>query len=67
MNRSAFYVILIVLILGIFYVLKTADNPPDPGMTQTPKQYIERLERARAIKRAGDPEDSGNETTTEKE
>ena len=57
MNKTAFYAILIVLILGIVYVLKTSDNPPETGITQTPKQYIERLEQNKAAKRAAERSD----------
>ena len=52
MNKTAFYAVLVVLVLGIVYVLVTTEHPPDTGMTQTPKQYIERVERARAAKRS---------------
>jgi hypothetical protein len=45
MNNTAFYVILIVLILGIAYVMYTSETPPQTGMTQTPKEYIEQLEQ----------------------
>ena len=51
MNQTAFFAVLIVLILGIAYVLKTSDNPPATGMTQTPKEYIEYVERMTATKR----------------
>ncbi len=51
MNNTAFFAILIVLILGIIYVYKTSDNPPATGMTQTPKQYIEYVEQKKAARR----------------
>lgn len=52
MKNTAFFIFLIVLILGIVYVLKTSDNPPETRMTQTPKEYIEYVERKKAAKRA---------------
>ncbi len=64
MNKTAFFAILIVLILGIAYVLKTSDNPLEIGMTQSPKQYIERLEQKKATKQALEQADrSLNETS----
>lgn len=57
MNNTVFFAFLFVLILGVFYVLKTSDNPPDTGMTQTPKEYIEYVERAKAAKRATEKQD----------
>ncbi|MDJ0807915.1 MAG: hypothetical protein QNJ78_13925 [Gammaproteobacteria bacterium] len=51
MKNTAFFAILIVLIFGIIYVLKTSDNPPETGMTQTPKEYIEYVEQKKAEKR----------------
>lgn len=52
MKNTAFFAILIVLILGIIYVMKTSDNPPETGMTQTPKEYIEYIEQKKAAKRS---------------
>ncbi|MEN8167319.1 MAG: aldehyde dehydrogenase [Pseudomonadota bacterium] len=54
MKNTAFFVFLIILILGIVYVLKTSDNPPATGMTQTPKEYIEFVEQKKAAKRAAE-------------
>jgi hypothetical protein len=56
MNKMAFFAVLIVLVLGIIYVFKNTEHPPDTGITQTPKQYIEQVERAKAGKRAADKE-----------
>ncbi|MGD8589897.1 MAG: hypothetical protein PVG22_13810 [Chromatiales bacterium] len=64
MNRTAFYAFLIVLVLSIVYVFKTTENPPDTGMTQTPEQYIEQLERSKADKKAGEPVDGSFEAAT---
>jgi hypothetical protein len=52
MNNLPFITILIVLMLGIAYVMLTSDNPPDTGITQTPKQYIEEVEQNKAAKAA---------------
>lgn len=65
MNKTAFYAILIVLILGIVYVLKTSDKPPATGMTQTPKQYIEQLEQNKAAKRALEQADKSLNVTSD--
>ena len=54
MNNTAFYAILIVLILGIIYVFKTSDNPPETSMTQTPKESIEYVEQKKAARRDAD-------------
>jgi len=64
MNRTAFYAFLIVLVLSIVYVFKTTENPPDTGMTQTPEQYIEQLERSKAGNRPGAPVDASFEAAT---
>jgi|GEM_PF-4946411 len=52
MNRTAFFAILIVLILGIVYVMKHSDEPPQTSMTQTPKEYIQYVERLKAAKQS---------------
>jgi sugar phosphate permease len=54
MNNTAFFAILIVLILGIIYVLTISDRPPETGMTQTPKEYIEYVEQQKAARRRAD-------------
>lgn len=51
MNNTAFFAFLIVLVLGIIYIYKTSDNPPETGMTQTPKEYIEYVEEKKAARR----------------
>ncbi|MES9972246.1 MAG: aldehyde dehydrogenase [Candidatus Thiodiazotropha sp.] len=48
MGNSAFFAVLIVLILGILYVMKSSDNPPDTNIHQTPKEYIEMVEKRKA-------------------
>ncbi len=52
MNRTVFFAVLIVLIGGIYYVLKTSDSPPEQDITLTPKEYIELVERKKAARRA---------------
>ncbi|MCU7905295.1 MAG: aldehyde dehydrogenase [Candidatus Thiodiazotropha sp. (ex Epidulcina cf. delphinae)] len=52
MSNTAFFAVLIVLILGILYVMKGSDNPPQTGIHQTPKEYIELIERKKAARRA---------------
>ncbi|MCU7918947.1 MAG: aldehyde dehydrogenase [Candidatus Thiodiazotropha sp. (ex Dulcina madagascariensis)] len=52
MSNTAFFAVLIVLILGILYVMKGSDNPPQTSINQTPKEYIELVERKKAARRA---------------
>jgi hypothetical protein len=48
MKNTAFFAVLIVLILGIVYVMKSSDNPPEIHINQTPKEYIEMVEKRKA-------------------
>jgi hypothetical protein len=48
MKNTAFFAVLIVLILGIVYVMKGSDNPPETNFNQTPKEYIEMVEKRKA-------------------
>jgi uncharacterized membrane protein len=48
MKNTAFFAVLIVLILGIVYVMKSSDNPPETNIHQTPKEYIEMVEKRKA-------------------
>ncbi|MEW8506116.1 MAG: hypothetical protein AB2598_05390 [Candidatus Thiodiazotropha sp.] len=48
MGNTAFFAVLIVLILGILYVMKSSDNPPETNINQSPKEYIEMVERRKA-------------------
>jgi hypothetical protein len=48
MKNTAFFAVLIVLILGIVYVMKSSDNPPETKFNQTPKEYIEMVEKRKA-------------------
>ena len=48
MKNTAFFAVLIVLILGIVYVMKGSDNPPETRFNQTPKEYIEMVEKRKA-------------------
>jgi sugar phosphate permease len=52
MANTLFFTVLIVLILGVLYVMKGSDNPPETGYTQTPKQYIELIEKKKAARQA---------------
>jgi len=54
MANSAFFVILIVLILGVLYVMKGSDNPPETRYNQTPKEYIELVEQKKAARQAAE-------------
>ncbi|MET0069783.1 MAG: hypothetical protein ABW096_07055 [Candidatus Thiodiazotropha sp.] len=48
MKNTAFFAVLIVLIMGILYVMKSSDNPPETNISQTPKEYIEMVEKRKA-------------------
>ncbi|MBT3045333.1 MAG: hypothetical protein AB2728_13745 [Candidatus Thiodiazotropha sp.] len=48
MKNTAFFAVLIVLIMGILYVMKSSDNPPETNINQTPKEYIEMVEKRKA-------------------
>lgn len=52
MANSAFFAVLIVLILGVLYVMKWSDNPPETSFNQTPKEYIELVEQKKAAREA---------------
>jgi len=54
MANSAFFVILIVLILGVLYIMKGSDNPPETRYNQTPKEYIELVEQKKAARQAAE-------------
>ena len=53
MANSAFFAVLIVLILAVFYIMK-GDNPPETSFNQTPKQYIELVEQKKAARQAAE-------------
>jgi hypothetical protein len=53
-NSSAFFAILIVLILGVLYVMKWSDNPPETSFNTTPKEYIELVEQKKAAREAAE-------------
>ena len=48
LNRRAFFAVFLVLIGVVTYVLLVAEKKPDKAITMTPKQYIERVEAAKA-------------------
>ena len=54
MANSAFFVVLLVLILGVLYIMKGSDSPPETRYTQTPKEYIELVERKKAARKAAE-------------
>ena len=54
MANTLFFSVLIVLILGVLYIMKGSDNPPETSYNQTPKQYIELVEQKKAARRAAD-------------
>jgi hypothetical protein len=54
MGNSAFFAVLIVLILAVFYVMKGSDNPPETSFNQTPKQYIELVEQKKAARQTAE-------------
>jgi len=54
MANTLFIAVLIVLILGVLYIMKGNDNPPETGYNQTPKQYIELVEQKKGAQQAAD-------------
>ncbi|MCG7909110.1 MAG: aldehyde dehydrogenase, partial [Candidatus Thiodiazotropha taylori] len=50
MSSRAFFAVFIVLVLGIIYVMKSSDNPPQTSINQTPKEYIELVEQRKAAR-----------------
>ena len=54
MANITFFAVLIVLILGVLYVMKGSDNPPETSYNQTPKQYIELVEQKKAARQAAE-------------
>lgn len=66
MANSAFFAVLIVLILGVLYVMKGSDNPPETSYNQTPKQYIELVEQKKAARQAAEAMQQSLQQSTEK-
>ena len=48
MKIKPFFLILLVLIGGIAYIYLKSDIRPEKGITATPKQYIEMVEKDKA-------------------
>ncbi|HEB95433.1 MAG TPA: hypothetical protein ENI96_03240 [Sedimenticola thiotaurini] len=48
MKIKPFFLILLVLIAGILYIYLESDTRPKKGMTATPRQYIEMVEKDKA-------------------
>lgn len=46
-NNIAFFAVLLILILGVLYVLRSGDQQMETGM-KTPKEYIEYVEKRKA-------------------
>jgi uncharacterized membrane protein len=63
MKNTAFFAVLIVLILGIVYVMKSSDNPPETNIHQTPKEYIEMVEKRKAQRLSKQKQLQGQETS----
>ncbi|MBL3527547.1 MAG: aldehyde dehydrogenase [gamma proteobacterium endosymbiont of Lamellibrachia anaximandri] len=66
MNRTVFFAVLIVLIGGIYYVLKTSDAPLEQDVTLTPKEYIELVERKKAARLAASKLEASMQRSEEK-
>ncbi|MEJ2464782.1 MAG: aldehyde dehydrogenase [Candidatus Thiodiazotropha sp.] len=66
MANSAFFVVLLVLILGVLYVMKGSDNPPETSYNQTPKQYIELVEQKKAARQAAEAMQQSLQQSSEK-
>jgi hypothetical protein len=54
MANTAFFAVLIVLILAVLYIMKGSDNPPETRYNQTPKEYIELVEQKKAARQAAE-------------
>ncbi|MGD8907922.1 MAG: hypothetical protein PVI92_01145 [Chromatiales bacterium] len=54
MTNITFFAVLIVLILGVLYIMKGSDNPPETRYNQTPKEYIELVEQKKAARQAAE-------------
>ncbi len=48
MKIKPFFLVLLVLIGGIAYIYMKSDTRPEKGVTATPRQYIEMVERDKA-------------------
>jgi uncharacterized membrane protein len=65
MKNTAFFAVLIVLILGIVYVMKSSDNPPETNIHQTPKEYIEMVEKRKAERLSKQKQQQQGQETSE--
>ena len=65
MANSAFFAVLIVLILAVLYVMKGSDNPPETRYNQTPKEYIELVEQKKAARQAAEAVEQSLQEGTE--
>ncbi|MET0029825.1 MAG: aldehyde dehydrogenase [Candidatus Thiodiazotropha sp.] len=52
MSRQAFFLVLIAIIGGVIYVMRSSDNPPETRYNQTPNEYIELVEKKKAARMA---------------
>ncbi|MEJ2425128.1 MAG: aldehyde dehydrogenase [Candidatus Thiodiazotropha sp.] len=52
MSKQGFFLILIAIIGGVIYVMIRSDNPPETNYTQTPNEYIELVEKKKAVRMA---------------
>lgn len=50
MSSRAFFVVLIALILGVIYVMQSSDSPPQTSFNQSPKEYIQLVEKKKAAR-----------------
>ncbi|MET0009107.1 MAG: aldehyde dehydrogenase [Candidatus Thiodiazotropha sp. 6PLUC9] len=50
MSRPAFFAVLIAVIIGVIYVMQVSENPPQTSMNQSPKEYIELVEKKKAAR-----------------
>ncbi len=66
MANSAFFAVLIVLILAVLYIMKGSDNPPETSYNQTPKQYIELVEQKKAARQAAEAVEQSLQKDAEK-
>ncbi|MEJ2453378.1 MAG: aldehyde dehydrogenase [Candidatus Thiodiazotropha sp.] len=66
MANSAFFAVLIVLILAVLYIMKGSDNPPETSYNQTPKEYIELVEQKKAARQAAEAVEQSLQESSQK-
>ncbi|MES9852403.1 MAG: aldehyde dehydrogenase [Candidatus Thiodiazotropha sp. L084R] len=50
MPRTAFFAVFIAVIIAVIYVMQVSENPPQTSINQSPKEYIELVEKKKAAR-----------------